>query len=141
MPTPLPIDDPQYFWSRAEEARSTAESMNDPECKRMMVDVGKTYEKLALRAEEWRGIKPAVAPDKRFARSTLKAAASPASCLRAASARVTYDTVPVVGGPARMRRDAAVRRSLVRRAGPGRHRSPGVGGRYGRARDRSGNDR
>jgi hypothetical protein len=30
MMAKLPIDDPQYFWSRAEEARSMAELMSEP---------------------------------------------------------------------------------------------------------------
>jgi hypothetical protein len=47
----LPIDDPEYFWSRAIEARAMAEAMLDPETKRMMVSVAMTYEKLAQRAE------------------------------------------------------------------------------------------
>jgi hypothetical protein len=51
MVTKLPIDDPDYFWSRAEEARVMAEQMTDPEAKRMMLGVVQTYEKLARRAE------------------------------------------------------------------------------------------
>ena len=47
----LPIDDPEYFWSRAAEARTMADAMVDPETKRMMVSVAMTYEKLAQRAE------------------------------------------------------------------------------------------
>jgi hypothetical protein len=47
----LPIDDPEYFWSRATEARAMADAMVDPETKRMMVSVAMTYEKLAQRAE------------------------------------------------------------------------------------------
>jgi hypothetical protein len=47
----LPIDDPNYFWSRAEEARRVAEQMTDPEAKRQMRGVVKTYEELARRAE------------------------------------------------------------------------------------------
>jgi hypothetical protein len=35
----LPIDDPDYFWSRAKEARVMAEQMTDPEAKRMMLGV------------------------------------------------------------------------------------------------------
>jgi hypothetical protein len=50
----LPIDDPEYFWSRAEEARSMAEAMHDPETKRMMISMAMTYEKLAQRAENHR---------------------------------------------------------------------------------------
>jgi hypothetical protein len=47
----LPIDDPDCFWSRAEEARTMAERMIDPEAKRMMIGVAETYERLARRAE------------------------------------------------------------------------------------------
>jgi hypothetical protein len=47
----LPIDDPNYFWSRAEEARTMAEQMTDPENKRMMLGVAETYDVLAKRAE------------------------------------------------------------------------------------------
>jgi hypothetical protein len=48
----LPIDDPEYFWSRGEEARTMAEEMRDPEARRMMISVAMTYEKLARRAAE-----------------------------------------------------------------------------------------
>ena len=51
MAAKLPIDDPDYFWSRAEEARLMAEQMTDPEAKLMMLGVVQTYEKLAKRAE------------------------------------------------------------------------------------------
>jgi hypothetical protein len=47
----LPIDDPDYFWSHAEEARTMAEQMIDPEAKRMMMGVAETYERLARGAE------------------------------------------------------------------------------------------
>jgi hypothetical protein len=43
----FPIDDPEYFRSRAEEARTVAEQINDPEAKRMMMG----YEVLARRVE------------------------------------------------------------------------------------------
>jgi hypothetical protein len=51
MTMKLPIDDPEYFWSRAVEARAIAEAMVDPETRRMMISVAITYEKLAQRAE------------------------------------------------------------------------------------------
>ena len=51
MAAKLPIDDPDYFWSRAEETRVMAEQMTDPEAKLMMLGVVQTYEKLAKRAE------------------------------------------------------------------------------------------
>jgi hypothetical protein len=47
----LPIDDPQYFWSRAEEARAMGEQMTDPDTKQKMIGVAETYELLAKRAE------------------------------------------------------------------------------------------
>jgi hypothetical protein len=47
----LPIDDPDHFRSHAEEARTMAEQMIDPEAKRMMMGVVETYERLARRAE------------------------------------------------------------------------------------------
>jgi hypothetical protein len=58
MPTKLPIDDPQYFWSRAEEARTMAEQFDDRKAKRMMIGVAETYEALARRAEERLGKPP-----------------------------------------------------------------------------------
>jgi hypothetical protein len=51
MSTKMPIDDPDYFWSRAEEARTMAEQMLDAENKRLMLGVAETYEVLARRAE------------------------------------------------------------------------------------------
>ena len=41
------IDDPNYFWSRAEEARTVAE----PDARRMMLGIAETYEALARSAE------------------------------------------------------------------------------------------
>jgi hypothetical protein len=52
MPTDL--SNPDYFWSRAEEARTMAEQMKDPDNKRLMFGVGETYEVLAKRAEQRR---------------------------------------------------------------------------------------
>ncbi len=49
--TKLPINNPQYFWSRAEEARTMAEQMTDHEAKRLMIGVAETYKVLAKRAE------------------------------------------------------------------------------------------
>jgi hypothetical protein len=51
MVAKLQIDNPEYFWSRAEEARAVAERMIDPENKRMMLGVAETYEVLAKRGE------------------------------------------------------------------------------------------
>jgi hypothetical protein len=47
----LPIDDPDHFRSQAEEARTMAERMIDPEAKRLMIGVAETYEQLARRVE------------------------------------------------------------------------------------------
>ena len=44
--------DPNYWLERAKYARSAAESMTDPELKRMMLEVVAGYERLAKRAEE-----------------------------------------------------------------------------------------
>ena len=41
------IDDPNYFWSRAEEARTGAE----PDARRMTLGIAETYEALARSAE------------------------------------------------------------------------------------------
>ncbi len=43
----MPIDNPEYWRSRAEEARALAEMLEDPEAKRMMMDVVEGYERLA----------------------------------------------------------------------------------------------
>jgi len=43
---------PQHWWSRAEETRTIAELMNDPETKRIMVDLADGYDRLAERAAE-----------------------------------------------------------------------------------------
>jgi hypothetical protein len=51
MMAKLPIDDPEYFWSRAEEARTMADAMSNAEARRMMLSVAMTYEKLAKHAE------------------------------------------------------------------------------------------
>jgi hypothetical protein len=47
----LPIDHPEYFWSRAEEARAMSEAMTDAETRRMILSVAQTYENLAKRSE------------------------------------------------------------------------------------------
>ena len=46
-----PIDDPNYWRSRAEEARTMPEQMNDPDAKRTLLDIAAGYDRLALRAE------------------------------------------------------------------------------------------
>ena len=52
------LDDPQHWRDRAEEIRSLAEQMSDPETKRIMKGIADDYEKLAKRAEERRGKPP-----------------------------------------------------------------------------------
>jgi len=49
---PRLIDNPEHWRDRAEEARAMAAQLSDPEARRMMEDVAKTYDKLAERAEE-----------------------------------------------------------------------------------------
>ena len=39
-----------YWRSYAEQTRTIAEEMKDPECKRMLLDVAETYAELARRA-------------------------------------------------------------------------------------------
>ena len=46
------LNDAKHWRDRAEEARTNAELMNDPEAKRMMVGIATGYDKLAKRAEE-----------------------------------------------------------------------------------------
>ena len=45
------LDNPERWRKCAEEARTIADGMRDPESKRMMLDVATSYEKLADRAE------------------------------------------------------------------------------------------
>ena len=42
--------DDKHWWGRAEETRTIAELMNDPEAKRIMFDIAKGYDRLAERA-------------------------------------------------------------------------------------------
>jgi hypothetical protein len=49
------INDPKHWRYRAEEARAMAESMTDPEAKRLMLNVAADYERLAKRAEDRAG--------------------------------------------------------------------------------------
>jgi hypothetical protein len=50
--TTRPTDDPKHWRNRAEEARTRAGEMNDPEAKRQMLGIARGYERLAERAEE-----------------------------------------------------------------------------------------
>jgi len=45
------LDNPDRWRKRAEEVLSIADGMRDPECKRAMLDMANSYEKLAQRAE------------------------------------------------------------------------------------------
>ena len=52
MAKPHLINDPKHWRERAEEARTFAEALDDPEAKRMMFEIARGYERLAQRAEE-----------------------------------------------------------------------------------------
>jgi hypothetical protein len=52
MVKPHLINDPKHWRERAEEARTVAEALDDPEAKRMMFEIARGYERLAQRAEE-----------------------------------------------------------------------------------------
>jgi hypothetical protein len=45
------INDPTHWHQRAEEARTIAEQMGDPQSKEAMLRIAKDYERLAERAE------------------------------------------------------------------------------------------
>jgi hypothetical protein len=49
--TPL-LDSPEHWRSRAEEARSIADHLSDPESKRTMLRIAADYERLADHAEQ-----------------------------------------------------------------------------------------
>jgi hypothetical protein len=42
----------KHWRDRADEARSVASNLHDPETRRMMLGIAEAYEKLALRAEQ-----------------------------------------------------------------------------------------
>ena len=44
------LDNPEHWQDRAEEARSIAEQMSDPDSKRMMLRIAEDYERLAAHA-------------------------------------------------------------------------------------------
>jgi hypothetical protein len=46
------INDPGHWRQRAEEARTIAEQMNEPQSKEAMLRIAKDYERLAERAEQ-----------------------------------------------------------------------------------------
>ena len=48
----VPINDPKYWRERAEEARTGADQLTDPDSKRRMRRVADDYEELARRAEK-----------------------------------------------------------------------------------------
>ena len=48
------FDDPEYWYSRAEEARAVGEIFPEPEAQRIMFDIAEGYERLADRAGERR---------------------------------------------------------------------------------------
>ena len=54
MPEAHILDDPKHWRDRAEEVRTLAEQMSDPETRRIMRGIADDYEKLAKRAEQRR---------------------------------------------------------------------------------------
>ena len=50
---PSPLGDPEYWRSRAEEARAQADQMRDPDAKRTLLNIAKNYDQLAEQAEAY----------------------------------------------------------------------------------------
>jgi hypothetical protein len=44
----------EYWRTRAQEAKAEAEKMHDPECKEIMLDIAKAYERIADVARQGR---------------------------------------------------------------------------------------
>jgi len=55
MARPSFLNDPAHWRDRADEARTRADQMSDPQCKSAMLRVAKEYELLAERAAERAG--------------------------------------------------------------------------------------
>jgi molecular chaperone GrpE (heat shock protein) len=58
----IPINDPKHWRERAEEARTVADQIKDPDSKRKMLRIADDYEELARRAEKRLQKKPCKAP-------------------------------------------------------------------------------